>query len=159
MMEITAENIQDYTLDDVIFPIIGHKVKMPSNPDMCALIEELMAKDDMSMAKFNAQSQLVSTSATGSYRKIVARAEDVTCDIVEVCNPNEDLLTPNYLTEADPTPTAAGEDSGSVSKALRIKFSLKPSSYATMFLREVTRTSSAFNEQYKISQKHDANTN
>jgi len=56
MMEITAENIQNYTLDDVIFPIIGHKVKMPSNPDMCAIIEEFMAKDDISMAKFNAQS-------------------------------------------------------------------------------------------------------
>jgi tRNA(Glu) U13 pseudouridine synthase TruD len=151
MIEITAENIKNYTLDDVIFPIIGHKVKMPSNPDMCALIEELMAKDDMSMAKFNAQSALVSTSATGSYRKIVARAEDVTCDIVEVCNPNEDLLTPNYLSEPDPTPTAVDENSGSVSKALRIKFSLKPSSYATMFLREVARTSSAFNEQYQIS--------
>jgi len=61
------------------------------------------------------------------------------------------LLTANYLTEADPKPTAVDENSGSVSKALRIKFSLKPSSYATMFLREVTRTSSAFNEQYQIS--------
>jgi len=36
------------------------------------------------------------------------------------------------------------EESGSMFKALRLKFSLKPSSYATMFLREVTRTSSAF---------------
>ena len=118
---------------------------MPTNPDMCALIEELMGKDGMSMAKFNSQASLVSTSATGSYRKIIARAEDITCDIVEVSNPNEDLLTPNYLTEADPTPTPSTEESGSISKALRIRFNLKPSSYATMFLREVTRTSSAFN--------------
>ena len=56
---------------------------------------------------------------------------------------NEDLLSPNYLTEADPTPSVGSEDEA-VSKALRLKFSLKPSSYATMFLREATRTSSAF---------------
>jgi len=55
--------------------------------------------------------------------------------------------------EADPTPEIDEKDGGVISKALRIKFSLKPSSYATMFLREVTRASSAFDEQVKISGK------
>lgn len=65
---------------------------------------------------------------------------------------NEDLLTPNYLTEKDPTPVIRDEqDHGAVSKALRLKFSLRSSSYATMFLREITRTSSAFNVQHKLS--------
>lgn len=94
---------------------------------------------------------MVSTSATGSYRKIVGAADDISYDIVEVSNTNEDLLTPNYLTEADPTPQIPEENSGSISKALRIKFNLRPSSYATMFLREVTRQSSAFSEQHKLS--------
>lgn len=90
-------------------------------------------------------------SATGSYRKIVGRATDIQSSVVKVYNnSNEDLLTPNYLEEADPTPKKPEneEDIQSVSKALRLRFSLRPSSYATMFLREVTRTSSAFHVQH-----------
>ena len=151
MIEVTQENIGNYTLEDVIFPVIGSKVKLPSNPDMRAIIEEIMAKDNMTIAKFNSQETIMSTSATGSYRKIIQKAENVIFDIVQCCDQSADLLTPNYLTEADPTPEV-NEDSGSVSKALRIKFSLKASSYATMFLREVTRMSSAFDSQLKISQ-------
>ena len=49
MIEVTEANIDKYTIEDVIFPIIGHKVKMPSNPDMKALMERIMAEDKMSM--------------------------------------------------------------------------------------------------------------
>ena len=60
---------------------------------------------------------------------------------------NEDLLTPNYKIEADPKPEIdrAAEADKPIYKALRLKFSLKQSSYATMLLREVTRMSSAYN--------------
>lgn len=136
-------------MDDVIFPIIGHKVKMPTNPDMRKMIEDIMEKDGMSMAKFNSHASLVSTSATGSYRKIVQKASNVQFDIVESNDPNEDLLTPYYIEQQDPATKLI--EGAPVTKALRVKFSLKPSSYATMFLREVTRTSSAFDNQLKIS--------
>jgi tRNA(Glu) U13 pseudouridine synthase TruD len=64
-------------------------------------------------------------------------------------NENEDLLTPNYLTEADPTPviirpTIEQPNVSKICKAIRLRFSLTTSSYATMLLREITRTSSAF---------------
>ena len=63
-------------------------------------------------------------------------------------NENEDLLSANYLSEADPTPVV-NEPTGEsnlppITKALRLRFNLKPSSYATMLLREITRMSSAF---------------
>ena len=152
MIEITEENIGDYTISDVIFPIIGHKVPLPTNPDMKKIMEELMAKDGVTMAMFNHQSSILSTSASGSYRKIVTHADDIQYDIVEVANTNQELLSSNYLTESDPTPVIPeGTDEATISKALRLRFSLKPSSYATMFMREVTRTSSAFNVQHKLS--------
>lgn len=70
-------------------------------------------------------------------------------------NENEDLLTANYLAEKDPTPTIIEPYEGSglpkVTKAIRIRFNLKPSSYATMLLRELTRMSSAFSNQYQFS--------
>jgi len=64
-------------------------------------------------------------------------------------NENEDLLTPNYLEEADPTPliirpSEEQPNVGKITKALRLRFNLTTSSYATMLIREVTRMSSAF---------------
>ena len=91
------------------------------------------------------------TSCHGAYRKILAKPEDLNFDITEMQNPNEDLLTPHYLSENDPTPKINENDSTPITKALRIRFNLKSSSYATMFLREVTRTSSAFSTQKVIS--------
>ena len=70
-------------------------------------------------------------------------------DIVQMQSENEDLLTPNYLQQADPTPEIT--DPTKATKALRMKFSLSTSSYATMLIREVTRMSSAFATQCALS--------
>ena len=101
----------------MILPIIGHKVKMPVNPEMKAIVEAIMHKDGMSMAQFNSHAQMVAISATGSYRKIMQKATDVTYDIIKSSDPGEDLLTPNYLEQPDPTPTLDPE-SDSVYKAV-----------------------------------------
>ena len=90
-------------------------------------------------------------SASGAYRKIVTKPEDVVYDIIEMQNENEELLTPFYLSQPDPTPVINPESSVSVTKALRMRFNLKTSSYATMLIREVTRSSSAFSAQYQFS--------
>ena len=90
-------------------------------------------------------------SASGAYRKIMSKPEDVVFDIVDMQNENEDLLTADYLTKADPTPEIRADSTITVTKALRMRFNLKTSSYATMLIREVTRTSSAFSTQYQLS--------
>jgi tRNA(Glu) U13 pseudouridine synthase TruD len=97
MIEVTEANIDLYTAEDVILPIIGHKVKMPSNPEMRQIIETIMKEDNMSMDEFNKHASLVTTCAAGSYRKMLAKADDVVFDIVEVTDSSQDLLTPNYL--------------------------------------------------------------
>ena len=90
-------------------------------------------------------------SASGAYRKIMSMPDDVVFDIVEMQNENEDLLTADYLKTPDPTPVIDQSSPVKVTKALRMRFNLKTSSYATMLIREVTRTSSAFSTQYKLS--------
>lgn len=92
-----------------------------------------------------------SLSCSGAYRKIVTKPDDVIFDIVEMQNENEDLLTADYMKEQDPTPVIVESDRTPVTKALRMRFNLKTSSYATMLIREITRTSSAFSTQYKSS--------
>ncbi len=96
------------------------------------------------MEMFAAQDSVAATTASGDYRKILAKPTDVQFDICKMQNENEDLLTPNYLIDKDPTPVVNPTDKTPVSKALRMRFNLRPSSYATMLLREVTRTTSSF---------------
>ena len=55
------------------------------------------------------------------------------------------------MKEQDPTPVIVESDSTPVTKALRMRFNLKTSSYATMLIREVTRISTAFSSQYSLS--------
>lgn len=90
-------------------------------------------------------------SASGAYRKLIAKPEDVVWDVVQMQNENEDLLTADYMKQPDPTPVIDEASQVRVTKALRMRFSLKTSSYATMLIREVTRTSSAFSAQYAFS--------
>ena len=66
-------------------------------------------------------------------------------------NENEDLLTADYMKQPDPTPVIDTASSIAVTKAIRMRFNLQTSSYATMLIREVTRQSSAFSAQYQLS--------
>ncbi len=113
----------------------------------------IMAEDKITMGTYEKHAQLDSSSAWGSYRKIVGFAQEIEYDVVEYQNINEDLLNPNYNVEADPKPLIdrTNEEERPVYKALRLKFSLKQSSYATMLLREVTKMSSAYNVQSAMS--------
>ena len=108
----------------------------------------------MSLANFKQLASLDALSASGAYRKILSKPEEVMFDVTEMQNENEELLTPHYLSEKDPTPliTPENEDNEPITKAIRLRFNLKTSSYATMLLRELTRTSSAFSTQFNLSQ-------
>ena len=158
LIEVTAENIHKYTINDVVMPICGYRTKMPNNKELQDIIFGIMSEDKITIETYERHSQLDSTTAWGSYRKLVGFATDIEYDIVEYQNVNEDLLNPNYNTEKDPQPVIdrTSEQERPVYKALRLKFSLKQSSYATMLLREVTKMSSAFNVQSALSKDMNA---
>lgn len=86
-----------------------------------------MAEDNITPETYEKHIQLDSTSAWGSYRKIIGFATEIEYDIVDFQNLNEDLLNPNYNKEADPAPTVdyTIEEERPIYKALRLKFSLK----------------------------------
>jgi len=78
-------------------------------------------------------------SASGAYRKILTKADDIVFDVIAMQNENEDLLSAEYMSKPDPTPIIIPSSTVKVTKALRMRFNLKTSSYATMLIREVTR--------------------
>ena len=102
LIEVTPENIHRYTINDVLMPIVGYRTRMPKNEELKQLILSIMAEDKITEETFEKHTLLDSTSAWGSYRKIVGFASEIEYDIVEFQNLNEDLLTPDYNTKADP---------------------------------------------------------
>ena len=149
MISITEANISEYSIEDVVMPMIGHNTRLPENEELRQIILDILKADGLSMETFDKHAKLDATSASGAYRKILARPDQVWHDIIDMQDENEDLLSTNYLQTPDPTPKI--DTNLPHSKALRIRFNLKTSSYATMLLREITRTSSAFSTQYKLS--------
>ena len=109
-------------------PVIGHDVRLPTNRDLQQIIVDIMEKDGISLNNFQNQSNVAATSASGSYRRIVVTPSQVQYDIVEMQNENEDLLTPHYLSEPDPTPTIVRSTdevkAPRIWKALRLRFNL-----------------------------------
>ena len=68
----------------------------------------------------------------------MSKANDIEYDTVEFIEKDQDLLNPYYLTDGKELEIDPIDEDQEKFKALRIKFSLPPSSYATIFIRELT---------------------
>jgi tRNA pseudouridine13 synthase len=102
------------------------------------MILGFMAEDGVTMEMFESKS-METGCAHGAYRHITAQAKDIEWDTVRFADKDQDLLNPNYITEGEKVIAEPDtDDEGEVYKALRIKFSLPSSSYATIFMRELT---------------------
>lgn len=75
LITVTAANISKFTFDDVIFPIVGFRSRLPENEELKKIMFDVMAEDGITMDHFERQSLVDATSAWGSYRKIVAKAD------------------------------------------------------------------------------------
>ena len=66
LIEVTEENKANYTLEDVVMPLIGHEVELPKNEKLREIFETLLKEDDMSMDEFRSHAGNAVTSAKGS---------------------------------------------------------------------------------------------
>ena len=77
VVEVTHENIKEFQLSDIVMPMIGHDVRLPTNRDLQQIIVDIMEKDGISLSNFQNQSNIAATSASGSYRRIVVTPSQV----------------------------------------------------------------------------------
>jgi tRNA(Glu) U13 pseudouridine synthase TruD len=83
LIEITEANIHKYTINDVVMPIFGYRTRMPKNEELRNIILGIMAEDKITEETFEKHTLLDSTSAWGSYRKIIGYASGIEYDVVE----------------------------------------------------------------------------
>lgn len=52
VIDVTEENIGEYTIEDVVMPMVGHDVRMPKNEELLRIIHDLLTKDGITMTNF-----------------------------------------------------------------------------------------------------------
>jgi len=144
---VTEENIDNYSIEDVVMPLFGKSVRLPPNKDLKALYDQYLDKDGITIAMFESKA-MEGGCSHGAYRHIgmqteylifiVARAKDIQWDTVDFNDKDEDLLNPYYITDGKELEVKFDETKEEKHRALRIKFSLPSSTYATIFVRELT---------------------
>eukprot|EP01135_Chromosphaera_perkinsii_P002574 Nk52_evm90s224 gene=Nk52_evmTU90s224 len=140
VVEVTEENISKVTIHDVVLPLPGFAILYPPN-----LKEEYMAmleKDGIS------PKNMEHYALSGSYRPIVLRPTNVSWKTLDYKDKDTELVRTerDEVLNSDKTIELGGD-----SRALSIQFSLPPSTYATMCLREITKADTSKNHQISIN--------
>jgi len=132
---VTAEEEEKktYSIHHVVLPILGSASVLPENETRKVIDDFRSGVDDAVWDN------------PGVYRKLMAQPLDVDWKVLRYSDATADLMENgfNQVTE-----TSEGQ-----SRALRISFSLGSSEYATMLIRELTKTDSTIDSQINMQNK------
>jgi len=186
---VTQEDVDafKYSITDVVLPMIGSKIQYPTN-STGKLFETMLAEDGLSLKDFEKSSMGDSELALGGdYRKIICKPNDVQFEIKKYTDPLQPLIQTDLMkveniplkcidlmsidaavgdnvnADAKNENTAGKKDNNNhKSKAILgmvIGFTLPPSAYATVALRELMKrpTSSKYQSGLKLEGDCEAN--
>jgi len=77
VVDVTAENIGDFTMQHVVLPIVGPCVRLPTHPEMAQIMLDILKEDNITLQMFADQDGVLATSASGDYRRILTKPADV----------------------------------------------------------------------------------
>ena len=169
-----------YKITDVVLPLVGGKIEYGSSEDK---FMELMQKDGISKESFVKIGSIDREIALGGdYRNLICKPSDVSFEVLTYKDPRQPLIQTDLMkvtgTEIKAVPVslalkgklpskgkepAAEEMQADVDEtilfAMVVGFSLPPSSYATIALRELTKrpTSSEYQSKLELSGRCERN--
>ena len=145
---VTAEEEEagTYGIEDVLLPLPGHKVIMPTN-SLAAEYTKVLEECGLTMASLNAR--VADLAIPGSYRKLIQKPLNMAWKILRYDDPNLPLATTDLMTLRG-EPEAEGVPDGKLTAA-RLEFTLPSSTYATMCLRELTKQSTERAHQMQLN--------
>ncbi|KAI2806509.1 multisubstrate pseudouridine synthase 7 [Blomia tropicalis] len=135
---VTESNISQFTIYDVIIPIIGGLSKLPTNSTN-DFIQSILLEDGVSIDDFGSLSK--QWCVNGSYRKLLVRPKALEWEWLRYSDDTKPLIETDLDRIQNKTITFEDEEPDSKT-ALKLVVTLPTSSYATMLLREVTKLSS-----------------
>ncbi|XP_074644790.1 pseudouridylate synthase 7 homolog [Tubulanus polymorphus] len=131
---VTKENLEQYTIHNVVLPLPGFDVIYPDN--VKSWYEELFEKDELNINTL--KHKVKDYSLSGSYRFMMVKPSNLSWKMFAY----DDVAHPLVLSDIDRLneETEPVSVEGGKYKALMMEFSLPSSTYATMTIREVLRT-------------------
>uniref|UniRef100_H2ZX24 Pseudouridylate synthase 7 homolog n=1 Tax=Latimeria chalumnae TaxID=7897 RepID=H2ZX24_LATCH len=143
---IEEADVDKYTIHDLVMPLPGFDVIYPQHK-IGEAYKEMLVADNLDINKM--RHKIKDYSLSGAYRKIIIRPQNVSWEVIGY----DDNKIPLVHTDVDklegkPPPVFAEEGKY---KALKMKFSLPPSTYATMAIREVLKMDTSIKNQTQLN--------
>lgn len=139
----TIENCDQIPLTSVVLPLPGFDVRYPSN-EVGDWYSELLGEDGLTLNDL--RHRVKDFSLPGSYRTLLVKPKNVSHHFSTYSDPNiplvkSDLQLLNEATStSDPVIDKVDTCSAHSHRALVLRFTLPKSSYATMAIRELTKS-------------------
>lgn len=156
---VTEDDVSSgkYSLKDVVLPLVGSMVKYPETDDVNeSLYDKIVTKElGLSGKKVMERNQdgNMEFSLGGDYRRFICRPNDVTYELREYKDPIETLIQTDLMkvqgTELSCEKRTQGDNTSKL-LGLVVGFTLPPSSYATIALRELTKRPTSTDYQSKL---------
>lgn len=141
-----------FTIEDVVLPLVGSRVDYPTGP-LGEFLVELMEEDGINKDAFNRIGDK-EISLCGDYRKLICKPTDVTFSVKEYYDPVQPLINTDLMElSGTSTETEEAKKDEKVLFGMVIGFTLPPSAYATIALRELTKrpTNSDYQSKLELS--------
>ncbi|KAF7649313.1 hypothetical protein LDENG_00143520, partial [Lucifuga dentata] len=143
---LSAEEAETHSVHDVVMPLPGFDVIYPSH-HVGKGYREMLSADGLDID--NMRHKVKDYSLAGAYRRIIIRPSDVSWEVIQYDDPRISLVhTDVEKLEDKPAPVFNKEGKY---RALRMEFSLPPSSYATMAIREVLKIDTSIKKQTQLN--------
>ncbi|XP_073508347.1 pseudouridylate synthase 7 homolog isoform X2 [Phyllobates terribilis] len=143
---IDESNIHSYTIHDVVMPLPGFDVIYPKHK-LATAYEEILAADKLDIK--NMRHRVKDYSLAGAYRKILIRPQDVSWEVI-VYDDTKIPLVGTDIEKMEGKPLPVFNTEGKY-RALKMEFSLPPSTYATMAIREVLKMDTSIKNQTQLN--------
>nr|CAB3265321.1 pseudouridylate synthase 7 homolog [Phallusia mammillata] len=147
---LTADDLSLYDITDVVLPLPGCQITYPVY-ETKNYYDTILKEDEIENTAFD--HRVKEYRLPGAYRKLIAKPGMVEWSVVRYDDLEQPLLVSDIERMEGITEPEGKEGHF---RALRIKFSLKTSCYATMALREVLKQDMTTTDQIALSDQHKA---
>jgi len=149
IVKITEENLDQFTIADVVMPIPGCKVSYPDHDELKKIYIELLQADGLEDGFESLKHSNEFYSLPGDYRSILVTPSDVSWKFTCYDDPNKDILVSDMALLEGQLPVFT--DVGKY-MAVIVELTLPSSTYATMALREAMKIDMNKGSQAKLTE-------
>nr|XP_029135546.1 LOW QUALITY PROTEIN: pseudouridylate synthase 7 homolog [Labrus bergylta] len=143
---LSAEEAESHSIHDIVMPLPGFDVIYPTH-HVGKGYRELLTADGLDID--NMRHKVKDYSLAGAYRRVLIRPSDVSWEVIQYDDPKISLVHSDFeKLENKPAPVFNTEGKY---RALRMEFSLPPSTYATMAIREVLKLDTSIKKQTQLN--------